>query len=395
MSYTIEILKNIYGLATAFIVSLLLLIATFSHSRNINGIVKYFKTIRSFRIYLISVIVFIIITISLWYTDIYVTELPDPVIAYILFVLILSVAYGFGIALFTGLFSFLLVDFYLFEPRYHFYTRQEAMAIVSSLVGFLLTLIIGALIRNYQQRLIKKNTDLRHLLKARDRFAAVTAHDLKNPISTIKLYTQMLSKQTARKHADKLLSKSAVTINEEADKLLSMIDLLLDFSKLESGKLVLKKDTCDLFQLCKEKVGIMQSLHPTHIYQFKSDLKTAIVYADKLAIDRVIINLLTNATKYSAHKTTILVELYTHADYFVISVKDQGKGISLKHQKRLFEPFYQTSETNKGLGLGLYIVKSIIELHKGTIHVDSAPNHGSTFYISLPANSAPRKRLFS
>ena len=331
-----------------------------------------------------SVIGFVIITIALWVTDVYFSELPDPVIAYILFVLILSVAFGFRIAFYSGIISFLLVDYYLFEPRYRLYTSQEAAAIIISILGFLITLGIGGVIRSYQQGLIKKNTNLRQMLKARDRFAAVTAHDLKNPIATIKLYTQMLSKQTARKRADKLLSQSAITINKEADKLLSMIDLLLDFSKLESGKLSFKKQKCNLNDLCKEKITTMQSLNRTYSYKFKSDVKTAVIQADKVALDRVLINLLTNATKYSSPSTPISVELQKHNELYIISVKDHGKGILLKDQKKIFEPFYQTSESNKGLGLGLYIVKSIIEFHKGKIWLESQPGKGSTFYISLP-----------
>lgn len=387
MFHTVEVLKSTYGLLILLVISIFLFIATYLQIININWITKHFKTVRSFRINLLAVISFIIITAALWFTDVYLSELPDPVIAYILFVLILSVAYGFNVAFVSGILSFFLVDYYLFEPRYHLYTPQEAVAIISSLVGFCVTLFIGMLIRNYQQRLIKKNTDLRLLLRARDRFAAVTAHDLKNPIATIKLYTQILSKQPARRHADKLLSQSAVTINKEADKLLSMIDLLLDFSKLESGKLSLKKVKFNLIDLCKEKINVMQNLHPTHSYSFTSDLKIAMIRADKLALDRVLINLLTNATKYSPQKTSISIDLSKQDTMYVIAVKDEGKGILLKHQKRLFEPFYQTSESNKGLGLGLYIVKSIIELHKGSIWLESKPDKGSTFYISLPVNA--------
>ncbi len=384
MVFSFEVIKHIYGLVIILVLSIFLLTASYVNIVNISWITRYFKTIRSYQIYMASVIGFVIITIALWVTDVYFSELPDPVIAYILFVLILSVAFGFRIAFYSGIISFLLVDYYLFEPRYRLYTSQEAAAIIISILGFLITLGIGGVIRSYQQGLIKKNTNLRQMLKARDRFAAVTAHDLKNPIATIKLYTQMLSKQTARKRADKLLSQSAITINKEADKLLSMIDLLLDFSKLESGKLSFKKQKCNLNDLCKEKITTMQSLNRTYSYKFKSDVKTAVIQADKVALDRVLINLLTNATKYSSPSTPISVELQKHNELYIISVKDHGKGILLKDQKKIFEPFYQTSESNKGLGLGLYIVKSIIEFHKGKIWLESQPGKGSTFYISLP-----------
>ena len=385
MPFILDIAKNIYGLLCVLFICVILLVTSYVNFFDISGITRYFSNIRSFRLYIASLLTFTGITILFWVMDVHISELPDPVIAYILYVLILTVAFGFRTAFYTGLFSFLLVDYYLFEPRYHIYTSQDSMSTISSLIGFLVTLFIGVQIRNYQQGLIKKNMDLKQLLKARDRFAAITAHDLKNPISTIKLYTQILSKRPARERADNLLTQSAATINREADKLLSMIDLLLDFSKLESGKLSLKREKCNLNELCKEKINAMQSLHPTHNYQFISSINPAIIAGDKVALDRVLINLLTNATKYSAPKTKIILELNKQNNDYLISIKDHGKGIPIKYQKRLFEPFYQTSESNQGLGLGLYIVKSIIELHKGSIWLESKSDKGSTFYISLPA----------
>lgn len=385
MLFLLDVAQNIYGLLLVLLICIALFVNSYLTLFDMVRITRYFSNMHSFRLYIASLTVFTAITILFWVMDVHINELPDPVIAYILYVLILTVAFGFKHAFFTGLFSFLLVDYYLFEPRYHFLTAHDSVSIISSLIGFLVTLFIGVQIRNYQEKLIKKNTDLRQLLKARNRFAAITAHDLKNPISTIKLYTQILSKQPARDRADNLLTQSAVTINREADKLLSMIDLLLDFSKLESGKLALKKETCNIRELCKEKIDAMQSLHPNHTYEFICHLHAAVVTGDKLALERVLINLLTNATKYSTPKTKITLEIKKDLDEFIIAIKDQGRGIPLKYQKRLFEPFFQTSESNQGLGLGLYIVKSIIELHKGTIWLDSKRDKGSTFYISLPA----------
>jgi signal transduction histidine kinase len=327
-------------------------------------------------------------TILYWVIDTHYLNLPDPVLPYIFYILIIGILFGLRVSVYTAVITFFLISYYLFEPRYNFYTPETALSIILTIFGIAVSILIAHYIRQYQERLLKEQGTLRALVKARDQFAAVTAHDLKTPITTIKLYSQLLGKEQLSKQAGKTLAQSTATINQEADKLLSMIDLLLDFSKLQEGKLTIHKERVNLCELCTERIDTMRSLYPFYTFALNLPRKSCFIYADKVALDRVITNLLSNAAKYSPEKTTIMLNLKKQGDVYLLSVNDQGQGIAKEHQKSLFKPFYQVAGSKQGLGLGLYIVKVLVELHSGKIWLTSKVNHGTTFYISLPKGKA-------
>jgi signal transduction histidine kinase len=342
--------------------------------------------IYALRLYLVCLASILTITLVYWIVDTHYINIPDPVLPYTLIILIVTVLFSARTSIMTAIFSFFLFDYFLFEPRYQIYNSQDAISIFYAIIGLLITFYIGFRIRKYQHNLLQKTGDLEMLIKARDQFAAVTAHDLKNPISTIKLYTELLNKQSGKK-AGKILTQSTSIIEKETDKLLAMINLLLDFSKLQRGKLKIKKMKFNLYLLCNERIKVMQTNYPSHNFEIESGLKSAPVYADRLSLDRVITNLLSNAAKYSAPDSTIILRLKKERKSYILKVEDNGKGISKEDQKNLFEPFYQSKESKQGLGLGLYIVKAIIELHKGSVAVKSQLGKGTSFILTLPSSA--------
>ncbi len=339
---------------------------------------------KNFRIFLISLLVLIGTTIVYLLVDSYFYDLPDPVIPYIFYILVTTVAFGIEIGIITGLLSFLLIDYYLFSPTYTFIVNKNSVSIISGLIGLNIALLIGTMIRNRQQKLEKETLNLRSSIIARERFTASIVHDLKNPITTIKLYTRLLDNKDTSIKNNSMLLKSAETIKKESDRLLSMVDQLLDYSKLQNNKFIIQKEYFDLHKLCEDRIKIMQTTYPNYKFEFCSAHNNANILADKNAIDRVISNLLINAVKYSSEKSTVSLEIKNTKDNYIIAIKDQGEGISEDKQSLIFEPFYQPENSQFGLGMGLYIVKSIIELHKGKIVLESKLKKGSTFWISLP-----------
>ena len=229
-------------------------------------------------------------------------------------------------------------------------------------------------------------------IQLRDEFLSISSHELRTPLTPLKLQLQTLARHLERGTFDKLgeeqLKKIVMTSDKQVNRLTVLVDDLLDVSRITSGKLTLNFESIDLTQVIKEIID--RYLPQIHAAKSELELKlldSLVVRADKLRIEQIIVNLITNAIKY-APATTLTVKLFEEGPYAVVSVSDQGPGISEIDQKRIFDRFERlTSETSQtGLGLGLYIVNQIVNAHGGTIKVESARGAGSTFMIRLPIN---------
>lgn len=337
------------------------------------------------RLYLGSLILVIITIMIYWFIDVHFIDLPDPVFPFTFYILIFTVLFGVQQTLLTAVLSFVLIEYYLFEPRYDLNPQDHVVSSFFTLIGLFAGLYIGYKLWYYQQQLVKRAEQLNFLIKARDQFAAIAAHDLKSPITTIKLYAQRVQREQDTKKTSKLIRQMVQTIDRETTKLTTMVDSLLDFSKLQSGKFTLQLEELNLVHLLAERTKTMNMLYPDHIFEYHSRLRNAAIYADRISVDRIISNLLTNAAKYSPVKSKIVIQLNKEGRQYTVSVIDKGDGIAEDAQKALFEPFYQVSSGKQGLGLGLYIVKALVDLHKGKIWVESKIGKGSTFYVRLPA----------
>lgn len=318
--------------------------------------------------------------------DKYVSRLPDPIIPYILYILLFTIFLGVRIGVLLSIITIFLIEYYLYEPRYIFGITHHPLNIVFISFGLMSGVAIGHEIRKHQQKIEKHSQDLDLLVKAKDQFTAIAVHELKTPLTAISLYSQMLDKQNKNETASKTVQKSIQTITRETGKLTYMINDLLDFSRFQRNKFQLNAEVFNLADLCKERIAIAKTLFPHHIFILRQYVKNTAIYGDRIAIDRVITNLLTNAGKYSFPKSTIIVTLYKRYNSFIICVKDKGVGIDKNHLDKIFEPFYQVESGKKGLGLGLHIAKSIIELHNGKIWAESKIDKGTAFYIRLPVN---------
>lgn len=225
----------------------------------------------------------------------------------------------------------------------------------------------------------------------KDDYIALLNHELKSPLSTIRLYVQMIIKQ-ARSARD----QQTVTVLERAEtqvgSMSRMIDNFLTTSLLSNARLELFTKRFDLLELLQELSTEMQQLYPNNHFElcFSQDV---MLCADRDKIAQVLINYMSNAVKYSAPKSRVVIDGKIRGRNIEISVTDEGRGINTADQKRVFDRFYRTNPQGvKGFGLGLFLVKEIISSHQGKVWLESEYGKGSSFYFSLPLTPAANKQ---
>lgn len=230
----------------------------------------------------------------------------------------------------------------------------------------------------------------------KDDFIRMASHELKTPVTSIKGYVQLLlamfkDHETSNEQlSSRSIQTSLSTIDKQIVKLNRLMSELLDLSRIDSGKLELKMQKFDLNDLVKETV---QDVQQTTNHQIFIDHKAACkLNGDKDRIGQVLLNLLTNAIKYSPRTNSIEVSIYQPAQNIIsISVKDHGIGIEAKDHEKIFERFYRvegkTEQTYPGFGIGLFIASEIVSRHNGTIFVESEKSKGSTFTFTLPVTA--------
>lgn len=232
----------------------------------------------------------------------------------------------------------------------------------------------------------KDITRQKELEKRKDEFISIASHELRTPLSSIKAYGQILENHLRSKKDDQSL-KYIHNLNRQINVLVGYVADLLDVGRIQTGKLHLKKEVFPLKDLIGNTLENMTSLNSSHKFILKGKINKKI-YADKDRLNQVIINLLTNAVKYSPGGDKIMITVNGRGSKLVIGVADSGIGISKDEQTKIFGRFYQAHGPDRknysGLGLGLYISKGIIEKHGGKMWVKSIPKKGSTFYFSIP-----------
>lgn len=224
--------------------------------------------------------------------------------------------------------------------------------------------------------------EIKALSDKKDEFIALASHELKTPLTTIKGYLQLLS----RKDQDAV---NTLFINKTLDqvaKLSALIADLLDVSKIEAGKLQFNLERFDLRQLLLDVMETFPYSYKTHKITFNDPGEPCLVFADKLRIEQVINNLLTNAIKYSPNADLVEITIDKQDGRVTVKVKDYGIGLKEQHKKQIFTRFYRAEGivNVSGLGIGLHLTKEIIDRHNGTIGVESKFGKGSEFFFSLP-----------
>ncbi|MBV9963030.1 MAG: PAS domain S-box protein [Parafilimonas sp.] len=232
-------------------------------------------------------------------------------------------------------------------------------------------------------------TEQKLLEQQKDEFIAIASHELKTPVTSIKAYAEFLGYALQEANDEQSISL-AERLNAQVDRLTELINSLFDTTKISEGQLQLSLEQFDMHSLMEEQIGYLQRTTQSHKIIFLSPGKTNIV-ADKERITQVLVNLISNAIKYSPNGGDIIINLERNEDGIQVSIKDKGLGIPADVKEKIFERFYrvQTSQisTYPGMGLGLYITATIVQRHAGKIWVESTPGKGSAFYFSLPDKS--------
>lgn len=227
---------------------------------------------------------------------------------------------------------------------------------------------------------------VKELEQRKDDFISMASHELKTPLTSVIGYADLLQKMLEKENRGKeslYLSKMQTQIM----KLSKLVADLLDISKVQGNKIVLTQEIVDVDELVQEVVETIQYITPQHQIIIEGTAQRKI-QGDRDRLGQVLINLLTNAIKYSAQAEKVIVRVGQTNEQVVISVQDFGMGIPKQHQEKIFERFYRVySDKDKkfpGLGIGLYIAYEIIIRHDGKIWVESVEGKGSTFSIALP-----------
>jgi len=224
------------------------------------------------------------------------------------------------------------------------------------------------------------------LEKRKDEFISVASHELKTPLTSLKVYVQVLQKQLENYQNGKSLAYLD-RMDKQIDKLNKLIHDLLDISKIQVGKLAFHYETFPIDTLLQEVVESLGSATKKHSIIISRTVDI-LVAADRDRIGQVLINLISNAIKYSPDSDKIIVAAEKGKSEIIVSVEDFGIGIDKEHQNRIFERFYrggeQTEKTFPGLGIGLYISFEIIKRHGGILWVESTKGKGTIFRFSLP-----------
>jgi len=233
------------------------------------------------------------------------------------------------------------------------------------------------------------------LSKMKSDFVSTISHEFKSPLSSIRQLSEML--QSGRVPSEERRAQYYDVLVEQSERLSLLIDNILDFSKIEEGRKIFNFETVDIGPLLQEIVSTIQDRirHNDFVIQVKIEKPLPAIKVDRAAISQAITNLIDNAVKYSGEAKNIIVGAFTENQYLIITITDFGIGIKKEEIDKVFERFYrggdELTRTVKGSGLGLTLVKQIVEVHHGKVNVESEPGQGSTFSIKLPLEQIENK----
>ncbi len=241
------------------------------------------------------------------------------------------------------------------------------------------------------QSLLKANIELEasqkfseKLLNQKDEFISIASHEMKTPLTTAKGYLELLLSSLSQDDPSAYLFANRA--NNSLEKLHDLVSELLDASKIQNGKLNYNIATFDFDEMLNETIEDIQHSSKNHTIQKTGKVLKAVI-GDKGRLQQVVINLLTNAIKYSPNADKILVNVEEKENVLQLSIHDFGIGMASQHLNKVFDRYYRIEEHSKhfqGLGIGLYISYDIITRHHGTMWAESEPGKGTTFYFELP-----------
>jgi signal transduction histidine kinase len=249
---------------------------------------------------------------------------------------------------------------------------------------------------------VKANNSMQNTLKMQEEFFANISHELKTPInviySTVQLFNMYCSNGSLDEKKDSII-KYIDSIKQNTYRLSKLVNNIVDISKIESGFFELQISNNNIVELVEDIVMSVADYTDSKGINiiFDTDVEEKIIGCDPEKIERIVLNLISNAIKFSNKDDEIFIALKDQGEFVEISVKDNGIGIEDTHLSMIFDRFKQVdkslSRNAEGTGIGLSLVKSIVELHDGHIFVESAMGKGSKFTVVLPASKVMQENI--
>jgi two-component system phosphate regulon sensor histidine kinase PhoR len=235
------------------------------------------------------------------------------------------------------------------------------------------------------------NLKLKEYEKLRTDFFSNISHELRTPINVIYSAEQIIGRKLKEQESDvPNINKYLKMIKQNSFRLIRLINNLIDISKIDATIFEIKPINCDIVRIVEDiTMSVVDYVENRDISLiFDTYIEEKVIACDPDKIERVILNLLSNAIKFTRESGQIVVKIYINDDNVCISVKDTGIGISEEMKALIFERFIQVdksiSRNREGSGIGLSLVKSLVDLHSGSIAINSIVGQGSEFVVSLP-----------
>jgi signal transduction histidine kinase/ActR/RegA family two-component response regulator len=248
--------------------------------------------------------------------------------------------------------------------------------------------------RQYQVRDLLAHTH--EQVRQRDQFLALLGHELRNPLAAIRTAVEVLD--NIRSDDETIAVDQRGVIVRQTGNLAHLVDDLLDVARITAGKITLSKQTVDAAELVRHSVSSIRMATKPLRHKLELELSEQPIHikVDPVRVEQVITNLVGNAIKYTPEDGSIVVRLERQDHQAVIEVRDDGIGIPAETLEHIFEPFYRVdseqARQRAGLGLGLAVVRGLVDLHGGSITAQSdGPGRGSRFVVRLPVSSAPAR----